>query len=180
MKTGFKVIEAMTQNPIKIGSNATLRNAANLMAEMHVGSLLVEENKKIIGVMSEQDIVRKAVAKGNAGRFLVKHVMERELITISPEKDIFEAITLMRDYNIRHLPVMHDGKFYGLVTAKDILKIEPDLFELMVDKIELKEEKRKPIYNISEREGICELCGEYSEEIIPVDGSLMCSRCREI
>ena len=45
MKTGFKVIEAMTQNPIKIGANATLRNAANLMKEMHVGSLLVEHNK---------------------------------------------------------------------------------------------------------------------------------------
>lgn len=180
MKTGFKVIEAMTQNPIKIGANATLRNAANLMADMHVGSLLVEHNKKIVGVMSEQDIVRKAVAKGNVGKFLVKHIMEEELITISPEKDIFEAITVMRDNNIRHLPVMQDGKFYGLVTTKDILKIEPDLFELMVDRIELKEEKRKPIYNISEREGICELCGEYSEEIQPRDGSLMCSRCREI
>jgi signal-transduction protein with cAMP-binding, CBS, and nucleotidyltransferase domain len=106
--------------------------------------------------------------------------MEEKLITISPEKDIFEAITVMRDNNIRHLPVMQDGKFYGLVTTKDILKIEPDLFELMVDRIELKEEKRKPIYNISEREGICELCGEYSEEIMPFDGSLMCSRCREI
>lgn len=180
MKTGFKVIEAMTQHPVTVAPNATLKRAANLMAEMHVGSLLVEENKKIIGIMSEQDIVRKAVAKGNVGKYLVKQIMEEHLITISPEKDIFEAVTMMRDYNIRHLPVMQDGKFYGLVTAKDILKIEPDLFEIMVEKIELKEEKRKPIYNISEREGICELCGEYSEELTPYDGSLMCSRCKEI
>jgi len=180
MKTGFKVIEAMTQNPVTIGHNATLRKAANLMKEMHVGSLIVKEKDVISGIISEQDIVRKAVAKGNVGKFLVKNIMEENLHTISPEKDIFEAITMMRDYNIRHLPVMDKEKFYGLVTAKDIFKIEPDLFELMVEKIELKEEKRKPIYNIPEREGICELCGEYSEEIMPVEGSLMCARCREI
>lgn len=180
MKTGFKVIEAMTQNPVTIGANATLRNAANMMAEMHVGSLLVKEKDKVIGILSEQDIVRKAVTKGNIGKFKVKNVMEEDLYIIEPGKDIFEAITLMRDKNIRHLPVMQEGKFYGLITAKDILKIEPDLFELMVEKIELKEEKQKPVYNISEREGVCELCGEYSEEIMPVDGSLMCSRCREI
>jgi len=180
MKTGIKVIEAMTHNPITIEPNAALKRAANMMAEMHVGSLLVKEKDKIIGVMSEQDIVRKAVAKGNISRYKVKHIMEEHLISIEPDKDIFEAILMMRDYNIRHLPVMSKGKFHGLVTAKDILKIEPDLFEIMVEKIELKEEKKKPIYNIQEREGICELCGEYSEELIPVDGSLMCSKCREI
>ncbi|MBD3362004.1 CBS domain-containing protein [Candidatus Woesearchaeota archaeon] len=180
MKTGFKVIEAMTHNPVRINVNSTLKKAALLMAERHVGSLLVEDKGNVIGVLSEQDIVRKAVAKGNVGKFLVKHIMETKLITIEPDKDIFEAITMMRDHNIRHLPVMQDNKFYGLVTSKDILKIEPDLFELMVEKIELKEEKNKPIYNISEREGICELCGEYSEEITPYDGALMCSRCKEI
>lgn len=180
MKTGIKVIEAMTQHPVTIAPNATLKRAANIMAEMHVGSLLVEENKKIVGILSEQDIVRKAVAKGNIEKYLVKNIMEENLITIPPEKDIFEAIKIMRDFNIRHLPVMQDGKFYGLITAKDILKIEPDLFELLIEKIELREEKRKPIYHISEREGICELCGEYSEELMPCDGSLMCSRCREI
>lgn len=180
MKTGYKVIEAMTQSPVTVGANATLKRAAALMAEMHVGSLLVEENKQIVGIISEQDIVRKAVIKGNIEKVLVKNIMESELITISPEKDIFEAITVMRDNNIRHLPVMQNGKFHGLVTTKDILKIEPDLFELMVEKIELKEAKRKPMYNISEREGICELCGEYSEEIVPFEGNLMCSRCREV
>jgi signal-transduction protein with cAMP-binding, CBS, and nucleotidyltransferase domain len=179
MKTGFKVVEAMTQKPITIDPNASLKKAANLMSEMHVGALLVEEKKKIIGVMTEQDIVRKAVAKGNISKYQVKNIMEENMKTIEPDKDIFEAITMMRDFNIRHLPVMRKGEFFGLITTKDILKVEPDLFELLVDKIELKEEKRKPIYNISEREGVCELCGEYSAEIVPIDGSLMCSRCRE-
>jgi len=71
--------------------------------------------------------------------------METNLTTTTPDEDIFEALRIMRDYNIRHLPVMHQGKFVGLVTLKDILKIEPDLYEIMVEKIELREAERKPI-----------------------------------
>jgi len=180
MKTGIKVIDAMTQNPVMVNLNATLKQAANLMEEMHVGSLLVEENKKVVGILSEQDIVRKAVAQGTVGQFKVKNIMEEHLITISPEKDIFEAITVMRDHNIRHLPVMDQGKFYGLITTKDILRIEPDLFELLVERIELKEAERKPINRLNEKEGLCELCGQYSHELTEEEGSQMCTKCREL
>ena len=71
--------------------------------------------------------------------------MATDIITTTPEEDIFEALRIMRDYNIRHLPVLHQGKFVGLVTMKDILKIEPDLYEILVEKIELREAERKPI-----------------------------------
>ena len=180
MKTGIKVIDAMTEHPVTISSNATLKQAAALMAERHVGSLLVEEDKKVVGILSEQDIVRKAVAKGNIGLFKVKNIMEEHLITISPDKDIFEAIITMRDHNIRHLPVMDKGKFYGLVTTKDILKIEPDLFDLLVEKIELREAERKPINRMTDKEGTCELCGQFSQELTEEDGSQMCTKCREL
>jgi len=75
----------------------------------------------------------------------VENFMEKRLITIAPEVDIFDAINMMSEYNIRHLPVMSDNKMIGFVTLKDILKIEPELFELLVDKFELRETERKPI-----------------------------------
>jgi len=108
--------------------------------------LLVKENEQVIGILTEQDMVRKGIAStGNTALKKVKEVMETGLVTTSPQEDIFEALRIMRDYNIRHLPVMYQGKFVGLVTLKDILKIEPDLYEILVEKIELREAKRKPV-----------------------------------
>lgn len=146
MKTGYAVADAMTHEPIKITANKTLRDAAKLMDKEHVGALLVTHEGNIGGIITEQDLVRKGIAgRGNPALRKVKHVMERNLITTQPSEDIFEALRIMRDYNIRHLPVMHDNKCVGLVTLKDILKIEPDLYEILIEKIELREEERKPI-----------------------------------
>ncbi|MBW2986569.1 CBS domain-containing protein [Candidatus Woesearchaeota archaeon] len=177
MKTGYKVGDAMTQNPIKIKSDASLKKCADLMAKKHIGSVLVESKGKIVGVLSEQDIVRKAVAKGTAGKKKVRDVMETDLITITPDKDIFEAIRVMRNYNIRHLPVMNQDEFLGLITMKDILKIEPDLFDLLIEKFEIREAKKKPAFNLPDKEGACEICGEYAEELSPVDGVQVCADC---
>jgi CBS domain-containing protein len=146
VSTGYTVAHAMTQEPVTISPSKTLREAAKVMQKEHVGALLVKEKDSIIGILTEQDIVRKGVAgAGNTALKKVKEIMETNLTTTTPDEDIFEALRIMRDYNIRHLPVMHQGKFVGLVTLKDILKIEPDLYEIMVEKIELREAERKPL-----------------------------------
>jgi len=178
LETGYKVCDAMTESPITISANKTLRDAAKLMAKEHVGALLVKEDGNLIGVFTEQDIVRKAVAlPGNPSTRKVKEIMEKTVTTIAPEADIFDAIRVMRDYNIRHLPVVSDSKLIGLVTLKDILKIEPDLFDLLVEKFELREESRKPVYRVLEAEGVCENCGEYSESLEWAEGQLLCPKC---
>lgn len=69
--------------------------------------------------------------------------MEKGIVSVSPGEDVFEALRIVRDENFRHLPVMHNDKCVGLVTSKDILRIEPDLFEILVESIELKEAERK-------------------------------------
>jgi len=179
METGFKVGEAMTEKPIAIGIDTTLNKCAETMKKNHVGALLVKDQEKLVGIITEQDIVRKAVAKDVLpSKIKVSEVMEKKLITTSPDEDIFEALKLMRDYNIRHLPVIHQGGLVGLVTLKDILKIEPDLFDLLIEKFELKEEEKKPIYTMREREGTCQSCGEYSEDLLNLEGIMTCENCR--
>jgi len=179
MKTGIKVCDAMTEKPITVSPKTSLQECAKLMEEQHVGSLLIKEDEEIQGIITEQDIVRKAMSKGLPSTTEVINIMEENLITISPEKDIFEALRVMRDYNIRHLPVIDKNDFLGLITVKDVLKIEPDLFDIMVEKFEVREEERKPVYTQPEKEGVCELCGNYSEEMSYEDGSNICSKCKE-
>jgi len=178
MKAGYKVMDAMTTKPVSVSQEITLQECASIMEENHVGAVVVKENEISVGILTEQDIVRKAIAKGvNPLNKKVKEFMETDLVTMEPETDIHDALIKMRDLNIRHLPVVKDNKMIGLLTLKDILKIQPQLFELLVEKFELKEENRKPINRIIPGEGICQSCGEYSEEIKNKEESLLCPKC---
>ena len=178
MKTGYKVYDCMTTKPISCPSDTTLQECAKIMDKNHVGALVIKDNGDSEGLITEQDIVRKVIAKGiNPLTKKVSDFMETEIMTISPNDDIYDALIKMRDSNIRHLPAVENGKMVGLLTLKDILKIEPQLFELLVEKFELREETRKPISRIIEREAICQGCGAYAEDIRKVKGSLLCERC---
>ena len=179
MKTGYKVGDCMTMHPVTVQKETTLKQCADIMADKHVGSLLVEDKGKIAGIVTEQDMVRKGIAKLlDPAKTPISEVMEDELQTIGPEKDIYEAMKLMRDYNIRHLPVIDKGKFVGFLTIKDVLKIQPQLFELIVEKFELREETRKPNLG-SEEDDICDGCGIYSADLEEIDGQKLCQNCRE-
>ncbi|MBN2567299.1 CBS domain-containing protein [Candidatus Woesearchaeota archaeon] len=178
MKTGYRVGDAMTKRPVFVAPGTLLEECARLMAEHHVGSLIIKDDGALLGVITEQDIIRKVVAKGgNPVGKKVEGYMVKKVVTISPEADIYEALVKMRDLNIRQLPVLHGKDLIGLLTLKDILKIEPSLFDLLVERFELREEKEKPIYQPSEKEGICEQCGAYTKEIVEVEGSLLCESC---
>ena len=134
----------MTTKPVAVDKGASLHDVARLMARHSVGALLVKKDNIPVSIITEQDIVRKLLAKNiNPLEKKVDDLEEQKLITISPGEDIYDALLLMRDHHIRHLPVLEKGALIGLLTLKDILKIEPALFDLLVDKYELKEEERK-------------------------------------
>ena len=178
MKTGYKVYDCMTTKPISVSSEISLEECAKVMTLNHVGALVIKDAHESKGLITEQDIVRKVISKGiNPLTKKVRDFMETKIITISRNDDIYDALIKMRDSNIRHLPVVDNGKMVGLLTLKDILKIEPQLFELLVEKFELREETRKPINRVIPNEAICQGCGAYAEDIKKIKGSLLCERC---
>ena len=93
MKTGYKVYDCMTTKPISVSPDARLDECAKVMAKNHVGALVIKDNGKSIGLITEQDIVRKVIAKkvNPLGR-KVRDFMEKKLITISPNDDIYNAL----------------------------------------------------------------------------------------
>ena len=144
MKTGYKVGDCMTNNPVYVTRDTTLAECAILMKSRKVGSLLVKEGEELQGILTERDIVRKAVScNASPGSLKASDIMVKDVITIAPEKDILDAIHEMKDYDIRHLPVKERNKLVGFITIKDILKLQPHLFEILADKIRLREEERK-------------------------------------
>ena len=143
MKTGCKVMDAMTKEPIEVASGTTLQECSKIMANSHVGSLVVMENNELLGLITEQDIVRKAVAVGlDTEKTNVGEIMIRKLTVIEPEKDIYDAILLMNHENLRRLPVVINGRVIGLITLRDILTLQPTLFDLILDMVDIKKSRR--------------------------------------
>ena len=177
MKTGIKASDAMTKEPIKIDSKASIKECTKVMLNKGVGGLIIKENDKPIGIVTEKDIVR-AVAGNIDSKRNVKEIMTRNLIGVDPDTDIYDAILKMKERDVRRLPVVRNGKLVGLLTEKDILKIEPHLFDLIVEKYKIREEEDKPIY-LKLSKGRCENCGEEGN-LTKIKGSLICEFCREI
>ena len=143
MKTGVKVCDAMTKEPILVKANETLVNCAKQMKEHRISALLVKDEGEL-GILTDKDIVRKLVAENkNPIELKARDVMTTVLQTVSPAHDIFEALTKMGSHDVNHMPVVDQGNLIGLLTVKDILKIEPQLFDILVDKFEIREEESK-------------------------------------
>ena len=146
MKTGYPVMDIMTNNPVSINEEKTIQEAAILMKENDVGSLIVSKKDVFTGLVTEEDFTFKAISENKpADKTLVKEIMTSfdDIISVEPQLDIYDAIKVMNENNVRRLPVISDGKLKGLITKKDILKIEPTLFDITVEKIRLREEERK-------------------------------------
>ncbi len=178
MKTGYKVLDAMTTKPIVAEELMSIQECACLMKKHGIGSLLIKVKGKVKSLVTERDIIHKAIVKALDVRDTpIREIADKIQVTISPNKDIVDALNVMRENDIRHLPVMEGGKITGFITMKDILKIEPQLFELIVEKWELRGDKRESITHGS-KDGVCENCGEFSEGLSEVEGNRLCGECQ--
>lgn len=179
MKTGVKVADAMTRKPVYISPQLTLSEVAKIMRKQHVGGIVVKDDHDVVGIITEQDIVRRGLAEDmDPTTVKAEQVMEPKLITLKPEADIYDALIVMRDNNIRHLPILSGKKLMGLLTIKDILKIEPQLFDLVVEKFELREEEAKMGLRDGKGTGVCQGCGALSSNLQDSEGTLLCRDCR--
>ncbi|MBW2981222.1 CBS domain-containing protein [Candidatus Woesearchaeota archaeon] len=116
----MKIKEIMT--PVSmLPVEYTVADAAKTMDKKNVGSMPIEEGGKVIGLISERDILKRVVAQGKDPKDTpIREVMSSPLITISPDKSIEEANELMIEKKIRRLPVEENGKLIGMVTIRDI------------------------------------------------------------
>lgn len=143
MKIGVKVGEIMTRGYVNIDRNVNVIDCSRKMVKNKVGSVIVEKEKKLLGILTEKDIIfalskRKDLKKTNVGQ-----IMKRRVVTIKPDKDIYDALILMKRKKIRRLPVMNKGKIIGLITMSDILKLQPTLFDIARDYFKISEERQK-------------------------------------
>ena len=119
----------MVQKVISVQPDATVQDCAKLMADKKVGSLVVASEKKLVGIVTEQDMSRKVVAVGLDYDAAVAEIMTKKLVDIMPSDDIYTAMVRMSKYNIKHLPVVNAGKLVGIISFKDVIRANPALLE---------------------------------------------------
>ncbi|NIA04207.1 MAG: CBS domain-containing protein [Nitrospiraceae bacterium] len=138
MQTGVKIMDTMTKNPIVCKPNDSIIYCAGLMTTHEIGSLIVIENGTVKGIVTEQDFTRKVVANNMDVNQSIDSIMEKNVISLPPDKDIEDAVIVMADNNIKHLPIIDKkGKLVGFLTSKDVLKIQPELIELLIERIRM-------------------------------------------
>ncbi|VVB67185.1 Inosine-5'-monophosphate dehydrogenase [Candidatus Norongarragalina meridionalis] len=139
METGVKAGDCMRRSLVTISEDASMYEAARVMTEAKVGGLLVTDSKKkIYAIMTDDDIVRKAVATKKMD-LKVKDIASKPLVGVSASADINEAAKLMGQKNIKRLAVFDAGKIVGIMSERDIVRISPSLYDLIAEKEHLKQ-----------------------------------------
>ena len=116
------VRDLIKRKPVTAGLNATLSDVAKLMKENDVGSVVITEGNKPVGIITERDLVY-AVADGLSPETPVTKVMSYDPVKVRQDEDVSSALSLMVSRNIRHLVVVSDeGDLVGVVSSKDMLK----------------------------------------------------------
>jgi CBS domain-containing protein len=106
-----------------INPGASVFDAIQMMSERSIGAVLVMEHGELVGIMSERDYTRKVILQGRASRDTrVDEIMTSEVITASVDLTLEQAMRLVSERRIRHLPVTRDGKLIGVVSIGDMVK----------------------------------------------------------
>jgi CBS domain-containing protein len=123
-----KVRDVMTPGPIGVDYHQSIAEAARTMRDWGVGAVLVVSNESLYGLVTERDLVVRAVAEARGADEPVGPLSSANLIGIDADADVREAMRLMREHAVRRLPVLEDGQVAGIVSLGDLtMQDEPAL-----------------------------------------------------
>ena len=121
--TVSRILERKGCSVWSIAPEAMVYDAIKLMALRNVGALLVLEDTRLVGIISERDYTRKVILQGKSSKETsVREIMTRELVTAEPNDNIGECMRIMTERRVRHLPVLDGPKLLGVVSIGDLLK----------------------------------------------------------
>jgi len=175
----------MTREPITTKPGTNLLDCAKKMVKKRVGSLLLVEKKRLVGFISEKDILWALIKKSKKDLSKIKaiDISPKKIAKIDPNRTIEEAISKMKKLKFERLPVIFEGELVGIITVKDILNFSPELYPELEEFAKIREEtkKLKRIKKAKDRDfmhqGICEECGN-PEILYRVNGMLICESCK--
>ena len=130
--TILRVEDVMVREVVTINGDYSVRNAAEIMNKFEIGSLIVVNEGKTVGIMTERDVLKRVVAESrDARKTKVKDVMTSPLIVTAPKIELEEAVKLMFQMKIKKLPVVDGKRLVGLLSLTDVARFHPQMTRML-------------------------------------------------
>jgi len=129
MRVTYAVRHIMTKDIVSMESSTGVNEAMNLLVEKDIGAVVVTRDGKMIGILTERDVLNKCCPQTQCAVMNAGHVMSSPLVTIDADAAIGEAADLMADKKIRRLLVTEEGKIQGIITERDVIRATLDVFK---------------------------------------------------
>jgi CBS domain-containing protein len=121
------VAETMTPSPTTIRADQSVREAAQLMEAQDIGNVVVVDDGRVVGIVTDRDIVVRVLAAGGGPDDEIRRACSTELVTASPDDPVDAVVTLMREKAVRRVPVMRGNELVGIVSLGDVaMEHDPD------------------------------------------------------
>ena len=176
MSDRVEVREVMTDGVIAVERDKTVMEASQLLEEEGIRGLVVVEEGEAVGVVVCRDIVYQVVSEGgNPEDVLVEDIMSTDLIVSEVDEYLDDVAMAMARNDVSRIPVVDGDMLICIVTQSDILRAWPGFAEVMQEEVNF---SAQSFEELESREGVCEECGNYSEDLRQVDGEWLCPECR--
>lgn len=176
MTTRVLVRDIMNSPVVSASPSDTIRDIAKKMKSEKIGSIVIMDKDKPVGIVTDWDIVSNGLGKDlKPSQIKAKDVMQ-EIHTIESEEGITEAARQLRKHNIKRLGVIYKKRLVGIISSSDVIAVTPDLVDVVSEKANIiRGELGRPAGNVS---GYCDECGEWSDLLQYDEGTFICEVCR--
>lgn len=176
VRTRVLVREVMNSPVITAEPNESINVIADLMKESKVGSVVIMDGGVPSGILTERDIVTKAVSKNLfPSTIRASGIMSSPLFTIESDKEIIEAAREMRKRGVKRLGVSYKKRLVGIISITDILAITPELLDIISEKA-LVISGGASIHSTYVA-GYCDSCNQWSDDLLEIDNKFVCNEC---
>ncbi|WP_394204129.1 DUF294 nucleotidyltransferase-like domain-containing protein [Shewanella waksmanii] len=150
MATTNRISTLMTKQPLTLDINASVCEAARLMRDSRVSSVLIIDNQQLKGILTDRDLRNRVIAEGHDGSLPVHQAMTTCPKVLNSQALVFEAMLLMSEHNIHHLPIIDDDMPVGVITSTDILRGQSTQPLLLIGEIE-RQNNLENLINVSKQ-----------------------------
>lgn len=177
MATGIKVKDAMASRVVTARPSQNVFEGSKIMKKEDVGSIVICEGSKPIGIVTREDVIDKVTSKDlQASKVSLKEIMNSPIVETTPDTDLADAARTMVKYGYERLPVVNMGKLVGMISDRDIARVAPAAIEILRERLLVEgPEKIEQEFN----DGDCELCGNYSDNLHLINDRWVCDSCKE-
>jgi predicted transcriptional regulator len=176
MTTRVVVRDIMNSPVVSASPQDSVHDIAQKMKSEKIGSIIIMDKDKPVGLVTDYDIVTQGVAKDVKPSALKASDVMQDLHTIESQESITEAARLLRKHGIKRLGVIYKDRLVGIISASDVIAVTPDLVDVVSEKAGMiRGELGRPAAKVS---GYCDECGEWSDLLQYDEGTFICEVCR--